>query len=220
MKGVPLQKKLLCSCVFFFFTVTTVFSAESLGELASQLRKKKLYNDMNKHISQYLEDREEYLKNGIENGRINAREEKTIRRSLNKIKTLRDKFREKGSLSTGERKAIQRELNVCYRLIWFYSRKAEIFSYDLYGKKFYLKDPWQKRFQRSALSRKDMEEIMKVIHAIWGMRKNVDHAADKNAKEMNEMKKYILKEGEKLLLEKYFTLDKPEEKVTEKKQKQ
>ena len=197
--------------VFFLILSGILFPAflhaDTLGKVAKELRKNNAGNELKENLSRYIEEREEYLKNAISSGKINKTEEKTIRRSLERLSALREKAKEKDSLSPGDIKNIRRELSHCYHLIYFYSRKDGTFTYDLYGKKFYLKEAWQKRFDRAALSRKDMEEMMSLFNKLWRMRNYVKDS--ENTPDVKAQKEYIIREGEKLLLEKYFTLEKP-----------
>ncbi|MBP5183259.1 MAG: hypothetical protein J6331_09570 [Lentisphaeria bacterium] len=194
-------------------SLSPLSGADSPGELARELREKRACEEMVRALAERLEYREELLQTGIAEKKIDPREEKRIRSSLEKLRKMGAKLKEKGVMTPGERKNIERELGNCYRLIWFFYRTEKIFAYSLYGKKYYLKEPWQTKYRKTTLSGKDMEEIMKVLEQLRRMRNNADKSADK---ESASLKKEIAGLGEKLLLEKYFTLEKPEEPAPEK----
>ena len=52
-----------------------------------------------------------------------------------------------------------------------------------------------------------MEEMMSLFIKLWRMRNYVKDSD--NTPDVKAQKEYIIREGEKLLLEKYFTLEKP-----------
>ena len=214
MRRVSAPKKsflLLLGGVAFAFAPLS--GGDALKDIAKDLQGKRNCEEMIRLLTERLEDREEYLQMGIDGKKIDPREEKKIRSSLEKLRKIKEKLKEKGTMNQKEKQAVYRELANCYRMIWFYSRKEKIFSYSLYGKMFYLKEPWQTKYQRATLSGKDMEDILKVIEQIRRMRIGADKTADKEAA---SLKKEVTHVGEKLLLEKFFTLEKPEEPPAEK----
>lgn len=209
----PAEKRAVLFLAWLFLSPVFCY-ADTLHDVAKELRQKNSNNEMKANLSRYISEREEYLKTAVSSGNINTMEERKIRRSLARLVSMQEKAKEKEVLSPGEVKNIRRELNNCYRLIYFYSRKDGAFTYDLYGKKFYLKEAWQNRFDKANLSAKDMEEIIKLLNKLWRMRNIAMDSHD--ASDRKEKKEYIASEGAKLLLEKYFTLEKPVSKPVKK----
>ena len=92
-------------------------------------------------------------------------------------------------------------------MIWFYSRKDDLFVYTYQGEKYFLKEPWQSRFMRTTLSSKDMEGILKTVNKVWRLRSRIDKTGNKiPEEELQEIRAQI----KALLLEEYFSLEKPE----------
>ena len=198
------------SCHILFYILLSVLlpfpaEAESMSALKRDLRQNRDFTSMERQIREYLEDRKEYLQTGIENGTISKEEEKKILRALERIRTQFERAKEKEKLTPETKKNIYRQIHQVYRLIWFCSRPAGIFVYQYNGKKFYLMEPWQTKFRKSALSNKEMEEILNTLNRIWRLQNFIK---DSNKGISKEEKKAITLQAEKVLLEKYFTLQK------------
>ena len=188
--------------VFYFSHFLLLSGAETMKELKQDLRQKRALTNMERRITESLEDRKEYLLTGIEKGLIDANEEKRIRRAIERVRLQFERLKEKEKLTANDEKNLNRQLARIYRLIWFSSRKEGIFVYPANGKKFFLKEPWQTKYQKSSLSDKDMEEILNTLNRFW----RLNNIVKDNSTITAEERKTVLQRGEKVLLEKYFTL--------------
>ena len=197
--------------IFFSSSALCLSGAETMKELKQDLRQKKALASMERRITESLEDRKEYLQNGIDKGLIDADEEKKILRAIERIRTQFARLKEKEKLTPNDEKNLNRQLSRIYRLIWFCSRKEGIFIYHANGKKFFLKEPWQSKYQKSSLSDKEMEEILNTLNRFG----RLNNFLKESGAIAEEERKNILQRGEKVLLEKYFTLQ--EIKLQEKK---
>lgn len=198
---------------WFLILLTLLLFTEGLSgkgdkdfkNVAKELRDSARKTRMDKELDFAIADREEFLTDGLEKKTINPAEEKKIRSSLRKLRAMQKTMRTKGSLSPKEHKRFQTELAYCYHLIYFASRKEGEFTYSLEnGKKFYLHPEYQKKADRASLSRKDMQEIHKVMNQVWRLR-----ARFRNPDFPKEEKPGLLEACKNLLLEKYFTETKP-----------
>ena len=181
----------------------TLPGAETMKELKRELRQKRSLTGMEKRIRESLEDRKEYLQTGIEKGLIDANEEKRIRRAIERVRIRFEKLKEKDKLTPNDEKNLNKQLAGIYRLTWFCSQQKGVFVLTINGKKFFLKDPWQTKYQKSSLSDKEMEEILNTLNRFWRLN---NFLKGSNSGITAEEKTGALARGEKVLLEKYFTL--------------
>lgn len=173
---------------------------------------------METDISEFFEEREEFLEMGKASGKIDPIEEKKIRQSLTRLRARWNKYKENGTLTVSGERNLRKELAHIYRMIFFYSRKDKVFTYSRFGKKFYLKEPWQTRYQRVTLSKRDMEEIMTIFNMISRKSSQLKHSSafSSTSRDAEESASKLSAESEKMLLKKYFTLEKPIEKNLQK----
>lgn len=195
-----------------FFLLPLLFLASDLPghdaelkNVAKTLRQNARKTRMEKEFSFAIADREEMLEMGLERKSINPAEERKIKSSLRKLRTMERSMKAKGSLSARELQKFREELAYCYHLIYFANRKEGEFTYTLEGgEKFYLLPEYQRRADRASLSRKDMKEIHKVMNRVWLLRSRM-----KNPNFPKKERQRLLEDCAALLTEKYFTDQKP-----------